>query len=78
MEIIFYISGMTVRHGKTLNEFNKIILSSLFFSVIISVFGVLIIAYYYLPIKIMHKARRLAAGEFDQMLEVKSDDEMVS
>jgi two-component system sensor histidine kinase VicK len=77
-DYILYFRYDSEAWKETLNEFNKIILSSLFFSVIISVFlGYLLSRTITSPIKkIMHKARRLAAGEFDQMLEVKSDDEI--
>ncbi len=63
---------------ETLSGFNKIILSSLLFAIVIS----LILGYFLSRtitspiIKIMHRARRLAAGEFDQTLEVMSDDEI--
>jgi len=77
-EYILYFRYDSEAWKETLDEFNSIILTSLFLSVVISVFlGYLLSRTITSPIiKIMHKAQRLAAGEFDQMLEVKSDDEI--
>ena len=63
---------------ETLDSFNSIIMSSLMFSILISlVLGYLLSKTITSPIiKLMHRARRIAAGEFDQKLEVMSDDEI--
>lgn len=77
-DYILYFRYDSEAWKETLNGFNRIIISSLFISVAISVLlGYLLSRTITSPIKkIMHSAQRLAAGEFDHMLEVKSDDEI--
>lgn len=59
-------------------NFNNIIVTSLLISIIISLaLGYVLSKTITVPINnIMHKARDLAAGKFEQVLEVKSDDEI--
>ena len=77
-EYILYFRYDSEAWKETLAGFNRIILSSLLFSILIS----LVIGYFLSRtitspiVKLMHRARRLAAGEFDHMLEVMSDDEI--
>mgnify|MGYP000903905229 CR=1 FL=1 len=77
-DFILYFRYDSEAWKETINGFNRIILSSLFFSVVISLFlGYLLSRTITSPIiRIMHRAQRLAAGEFGHMLEVKSDDEI--
>lgn len=62
----------------TINTFNNIILSSLFIAFIVAfILGYTLSKTITVPIvRIMHRAQRIAAGDFEQPLEVKSDDEI--
>jgi two-component system, OmpR family, sensor histidine kinase VicK len=77
-DYILYFRLESEAWSGVINKFNTIILSSLFLSIIFS----LIIGYFLSKaittpvIRIMHRAQRLASGEFDQVLEVKTDDEI--
>ena len=61
-----------------INDFNRIIFTSLFIALTISfIVGFMLSRTITAPIvKLMNKARNIAAGNFDQLLEVKSDDEI--
>ncbi|NSW90777.1 MAG: HAMP domain-containing protein [Firmicutes bacterium] len=77
-DYILYFRYDSEAWKETLAGFNRVILSSLLFSIIISlVLGYLLSKTITSPIiKMMHRARRIAAGEFDQTLEVMSEDEI--
>jgi len=77
-DYILYFRYDSEAWKETLGDFNKIILSSLLFAIVISlVLGYFLSRTITSPIiKIMHRARHLAAGEFDQTLDVMSDDEI--
>jgi two-component system sensor histidine kinase VicK len=63
---------------KTIDDFNRIVLTSLFVAVIAAfILGYMLSKTITGPIvRMMHKARSIAAGDFDQVLEVKSEDEI--
>ncbi|HOJ10276.1 MAG TPA: ATP-binding protein [Clostridiales bacterium] len=77
-DFILYFRYDSEAWQETITGFNKIILISLLISVLISlILGYMLSKTITSPInKIMYKAQRLAAGDFDQMLEVMSDDEI--
>lgn len=62
----------------TLDSFNKIVVSSLFIALIVAfILGYMLSKTITVPIiRVMHKAQAIAAGNFDQALEVRSDDEI--
>lgn len=61
-----------------IRKFNNVILASCFFAIIASlIIGYILSKTITAPIvRLMHKARRIAAGDFDQVVEVKSRDEI--
>lgn len=77
-DYILYFRYDSEAWKETIADFNRIILSSLLFATVISlILGYLLSKTITSPIiKIMQKARHLAAGEFEQTLEVMSDDEI--
>jgi two-component system sensor histidine kinase VicK len=77
-EYILYFRYYSQAWKDIADKFNGIILRSLFVSIAISlILGYLLSKTITMPIvSIMHKARELAAGDFDQVLEVKSEDEI--
>jgi len=62
----------------TINTFNNLVLSSLFIALIVAfVLGYTLSKTITVPIvRIMHRAEKIAAGDFDQALVVKSNDEI--
>lgn len=77
-EYILYFRYDNEAWKDTIESFNKILFFALLVSVTVSIFvGYLLSKTITSPIgRIMNRAKRLAAGEFDIMLEVDSDDEI--
>lgn len=63
---------------QTIADFNRIIVNSLMLSIVASlIIGYMLSKTITVPIvNIMHKANKIAKGEFEQVLEVKSEDEI--
>lgn len=77
-ENVLYFRYYKDEWQQTIDDFNNIILSSLMIAVIFAfVLGYMLSKTITVPIvRIMHKAESIATGNFDQVLEVKSDDEI--
>lgn len=77
-EYVLYFRYDSAAWTDITQDFNDIILSSLMFSIIFSlIVGYILSKTITVPIKrITHKAESIAAGDFDQVLEVKSQDEI--
>ena len=75
---ILYFRFYKDEWGVVLNSFNNIIRNTFIFAVILSlIFGYLLSKTITVPIvNLMHKARNIAQGDFTQMAEVKSEDEI--
>ena len=76
--MILYFRYDSADWGDTLDKFSRIIMISMFFAALGSfILGYLLAKTITNPIvSIMHKAQKLAAGDFDQVLDAKSDDEI--
>jgi two-component system sensor histidine kinase VicK len=77
-DYILYFRYDNESWGKLSEEFNGIIIKGLIFAVIIAViFGYFLARTITKPIEsIMYKAKKIAGGDFGEMLEVKSEDEI--
>ncbi len=77
-KFILYFRFYKDEWGVVLNSFNNIIRNAFVFAVILSlIFGYLLSKTITVPIvNLMHKARNIAQGDFTQMAEVKSEDEI--
>ena len=77
-EVILYFKYDRADSLKTMQSFNNTIMSSLVFAIIVSVvIGFILSKTITSPIaSIMHKAERITTGEFGEVLEVKSNDEI--
>lgn len=77
-EYVLYFRYDSAAWREIVQEFNDIILSTLMLSVVFSlIVGYLLSKTIIIPIqRITHKAEGIASGDFDQMLEVKSQDEI--
>lgn len=75
---ILYFRYYSEAWAPVIRKFNNIILSGTLLAILISiVIGYLLTKTITVPIAgIMNKARKIAAGDFDQILSVKSDDEI--
>lgn len=75
---ILYFRFYKDEWGVVLNSFNNIIRNAFIIAVILSlIFGYLLSKTITVPIvNLMHKARNIAQGDFTQMAEVKSEDEI--
>lgn len=76
--VILYFRYDREAWGKAITEFNNTIINSLMLAVVASlVVGYMLSKTITVPVvNIMHKAQMVAQGNFDQVLEVKSDDEI--
>ncbi len=77
-ELIFYFTYNKEAWGPLLQNFNNLIIYSALLAVVLSlILGYLLSKTITSPIiSVMHKAERIAEGEFDQQLAVKSEDEI--
>ncbi|MCX8130855.1 MAG: cell wall metabolism sensor histidine kinase WalK [Clostridia bacterium] len=77
-EYALYFRYYSEGWSKMLRNLNNIILTSIFFSIIISlIIGYMLSKTITVPIvNLMHKAQDVAKGNFDQVLEAKADDEI--
>ena len=75
---ILYFRFYKDEWGVVINSFNSIIQNAFFIAVILSLlFGYMLSKTITVPIvNLMHKARNIAEGDFTQMAEVKSEDEI--
>lgn len=75
---ILYFRFYKDEWGVVINSFNNIIRNAFFIAVILSLlFGYMLSKTITVPIvNLMHKARNIAEGDFTQMAEVKSEDEI--
>lgn len=75
---ILYFRFYKDEWGVVINSFNNIIRNAFFIAVILSlIFGYLLSKTITVPIvNLMHKARKIAEGDFSQVAEVKSEDEI--
>ncbi|MCX7924095.1 MAG: cell wall metabolism sensor histidine kinase WalK [Clostridia bacterium] len=77
-DFIIYFRYYSEAWSETIENFNKIILNSIGIAILISlILGYILSKTITVPIvNIMHKAQEIADGDFDRLLEVKSDDEI--
>jgi two-component system, OmpR family, sensor histidine kinase VicK len=77
-DIITYFRYYSEGWEEMTKDFNKIILTSLMFSIIISlILGYILSKTITVPVvNLMHKAQEVAKGNFDKLLDVKSEDEI--
>jgi two-component system, OmpR family, sensor histidine kinase VicK len=77
-EYILYFKLESEAWSNVINSFNRIIISGLLLSIAFALFiGYFLSKTITTPVvRIMHRAQRLASGEFDQVLEVKTEDEI--
>ncbi|HHW31830.1 MAG TPA: cell wall metabolism sensor histidine kinase WalK [Clostridiaceae bacterium] len=77
-DYVLYIRFYKDEWQRTINVFNRIIFSSLLFALTFAIIlGYLLSKTITVPIvRLMHKAESIARGDFSQVLEVKSDDEI--
>ncbi|TYQ14715.1 UNVERIFIED_CONTAM: two-component system sensor histidine kinase VicK [Acetivibrio alkalicellulosi] len=77
-DLILYFRYDREEWSGLIDEFNRIIYLSFIIAIILAIlFGYMLSKTITVPIvNLMHKARKIAAGNFGQVLEVKSDDEI--
>jgi two-component system sensor histidine kinase VicK len=77
-DFVLYFRYYQAEWQPVVNNFSKIIMSSLLIAFVIAfILGYILSKTVTVPIvRIMHKAESIASGDFDQVLEVRSDDEI--